>query len=266
MTERDEAGFLAAYRQEAWPRPSVAVDLAVFTVRDGRLLALLIRRAEHPFQGEWALPGGFLRVGPDATDQGEDLEEAAHRELASETGLRPRSCYLEQLYTFGRAGRDPRMRVISVAWFALVPPHRAGEVAAGGDAAEARWVPWADLGLEGRSVDELQAAALAREPGHPNGTGPAFDHAAILRVAVERLRGKLSYSPIAHELVPTEWTAGELRTVYEAIEGQPLERSNFYRRLRRLEELGHAREVGVRGGRGRPARLYTFEPEENRPA
>ncbi len=253
-----EAGFLSAYRQDAWPRPSVAVDLAIFTVRDGRLEALLIRRAEHPFQGEWALPGGFLRIGESPGDQGEDLEEAAHRELASETGLAPRTCYLEQLYTFGRAGRDPRMRVISVAWFALVPPDRADEVHAGGDAEEARWVAWPELGLEERSLEDLQAAATERSPGQPNGTGLAFDHAVILKVAVERLRGKLSYSPIAHQLVPPQWTAGELRAVYEAIEGRPLERSNFYRRLRRLEELGHAAEVGMRGGRGRPARLYSF--------
>jgi 8-oxo-dGTP diphosphatase len=262
MTSSDEAAFLAAYEQDAWPRPSVAVDLAIFTVRDGTLEVLLVKRGQHPFLGEWALPGGFVRVGADRSDQGEDVEAAAHRELASETGLPERSVYLEQLYTFGRAGRDPRMRVISVAWFALVPPHRAGGVQAGDDAADARWVPYGELNLEGRSVSELRAASASREADAPGGGGLAFDHAEILSVAVDRLRGKLSYAPIAHELVPEQWTAAELRTVYEAIEGQPLQRSNFYRRLRRLEELGHAREVGKRSGRGRPARTWTFRRSE----
>lgn len=257
MSDAREAEFLRLYRADAWPRPSVAVDLAVFTVVDGHLQVLLVQRGQHPFLGDRALPGGFVRVG-DGDRGGEDVEEAAHRELASETGLPRGTVYLEQLYTFGRAGRDPRTRVVSVAWFALVPPDRADEVSAGDDAAAAGWHHWSDLGLEDRSMDDVRAAVRSRVVGQPNGTGLAFDHAEILKVAVERLRGKLSYSPIAHELVPQEWTAAELRTVYEAIEGQPLERSNFYRRLRRLEELGHAVEVGTRRGRGRPARTWRF--------
>src|SRR5687767_7631832 len=114
----EEQRFLAAYRPEAYPRPAVTVDIVIFTIVDADLKVLLVRRNEHPFKGRWALPGGFVRVGDAREDQGEDLDEAAARELAEETGLPRGSAYLEQLGAFGKANRDPRMRVISVAYFA----------------------------------------------------------------------------------------------------------------------------------------------------
>ena len=121
----DEKAFLASYRPKDYPRPSVAVDLVIFTIIDAQLRVLLVRRSEHPFKGAWALPGGFLRVAEGTLSQGEDLEEAARRELQEETGLDPTRVYLEQLGAFGRAGRDPRMRVVSVAYVALVRPDLA---------------------------------------------------------------------------------------------------------------------------------------------
>src|SRR5262245_10128017 len=148
-----------------YPRPSVAVDLVVFTILDADLKVLLIRRGEQPFKGKWALPGGFLRVGTTPAQQGEDLDEAAARELAEETSLPKGSAYLEQLYTFGKPGRDPRGRVISVAYYALVRPTLAPLVRAGGDAADAGW----------RSVTEIGELDLA------------FDHQQILELAKARI-------------------------------------------------------------------------------
>src|SRR5579883_2460578 len=111
-TDDAEARFLARYRPEQYPRPAVTVDIVVFTIVDCDLKALLVRRAEHPFKEKWALPGGFVRVGDARKDQGEDLDDAAARELAEETGLPRGAAFLEQVHTFGKAGRDPRMRVI----------------------------------------------------------------------------------------------------------------------------------------------------------
>lgn len=230
----DDADFLTRYRAEAdrWPRPAVTVDLVVFTVRDAALHVLLVRRREPPFAGAWALPGGFVRVGDGLADQGEGLDAAAHRELAEETGLSAGDVWLEQLYTFGDAGRDPRMRVISVAWYALVRPELAP--AAGGDAAEAAW--------------------------HPAGARPplAFDHDRIVETAIARLRGKLDYSPIAFDLVPATFTVAELRAVHDAIRGEPQDPANFRRRFRRMEEDGLVAETGQRPTGKRPATLYRF--------
>lgn len=236
-----EAEFLATYKVTEYPRPSVTVDLVIFTVMDSDLKVLLIQRAGHPFRGTWALPGGFVDVGDAFKNQGEDLEAAAHRELEEETHLPAGSCFLEQLYTFGRAGRDPRTRVISVAYYALVRPTLAPLVTAGDDAADARW-----LSLE---------AEVA-------GTSPlplAFDHAEVLRTAVERIRGKIDYCPIAFDLVPPTFTVGELRSVYEAVKGTSYDPKNFHRRFRRMVEDGVILPaVGKRVTGSRPAKVYQF--------
>jgi 8-oxo-dGTP diphosphatase len=242
----EEQRFLQAYRADRYPRPSVTVDLLIFTVVDTDLKVLLIRRAAHPFQGALALPGGFVDVGDAFHDQGEDLDAAAFRELAEETGLdrsllERHRVHLEQLYTFGKAGRDPRTRVIGVAYYALVPPTLVPLVRAGDDAADAGWfsvqheIPWNDL---------------------------AFDHADILRTGVARLRGKIDYSAIAFSLVPPTFTTTELREVYEAVKGEQFDASNFRRRFKRMiddgiiEEAPGQRAPGARGGR--PASVYRF--------
>ncbi len=210
----------------AWPRPAVAVDAVVFGVLLGpspSLEVLLIRRGLAPFAGRWALPGGF--VGED-----EDLEVAARRELAEETGLS--GFYLEQLATYGRPGRDPRGHTVSVAWLALV--RRLDHVPVGGtDAREAAWFP----------VEALPPLA--------------FDHGEILAAGRERLRRRLRYSPIGFELLPPQFTLGELQALVELIDGAPADKRNF---RRKVEASGVLVDTGLhRRGPQRPARLFSFD-------
>jgi 8-oxo-dGTP diphosphatase len=205
---------------------SVTVDLVVFTIRDDALCVLLVRRGGPPHRGRWALPGGFVH-------EDEDLEAAAWRELAEETGLDELPVHLEQLATYGAPRRDPRGRVVSVAHLALA----AGlpEPAAGTDAAAARWLPVAELAGGGRL---------------------AFDHDRILADGLERARAKLEYSPLATAFCPPEFTVGELRRVYEAVWGVELDPRNFHRKV--TGTPGFLVPTGrrtTRGG-GRPALLY----------
>lgn len=212
--------------QESYPPVAVTVDLVVLTVRDGRFQVLTVRRGEEPFLGQWALPGGFLR--PD-----EDLEAAAGRELEEETSLPADRVHLEQLATYGAPGRDPRMRTVTVAYVALAPD--LPMPTAGADAADAQWRP----------VDEVLAEGRL-----------AFDHARILHDGVERARAKLEYTPLATAFCPSEFTISELRRVYEAVWGAPLDPRNFHRKVTKTE--GFVRETAettTRDG-GRPARLY----------
>ncbi len=220
-----------------YPRPAVAVDLVVLTILDADLKLLVIHRGEAPYKGSLALPGGFVRVGDGAEDPGEDLEAAAARELNEETGLPDASVFLEQLYTFGAARRDPRGRVISVAYYALVRPTLAPFVRAGGDAAEAHWA----------SVNELASEPLA------------FDHRQILDAALERIRGKLDYTNIAFELVPETFTIAELRAVHEVIQGVTYDPGNFRRRTLRMQTDGILEKAPGRRITGkRPASVYRF--------
>jgi 8-oxo-dGTP diphosphatase len=231
---------MAPYDPSAFPPFAVTVDLVVLTVRDHALCALAVRRGEPPFQGRWALPGGFVRV-----DEG--LAEAAARELAEETGLRAQQpagpgaglgAHLEQLATYGDPQRDPRMRVVSVAHLVLAPDLPAPR--AGGDARSVRWAP----------VEELLA--------HEGDGGPrlAFDHARILADGVERARSKIEYSSLAAAFCPAEFTVGELRRVYEAVWGVALDPRNFHRKV--TGTLGFLVPTGgttTRQG-GRPAQLF----------
>jgi 8-oxo-dGTP diphosphatase len=204
-----------------YPHPAVTADVVLFTIREQCLQLLLVRRGNPPFAGCWALPGGFLDID-------EDLEQCAARELAEETGVD--DLYLEQLYTFGAPGRDPRERVISVAYFALAPAERL-RPRAGDDAADTRWFPVGGL-------PEL-----------------AFDHAEIIRVARERLIAKLDYSTIAFQLLPETFTLGELQRVYEILVDAEIDKRNFRKwalALEQIEETGELR----RRGRHRPARVY----------
>lgn len=239
-TSEEEEKFLEQYRPGAFPRPSVTVDLVIFTVIDKLLHVLLVRRNEHPFKGRWALPGGFVRVTDDRREQGEDLDAAAHRELLEETGLShtaTASVFLEQVRAFGKPGRDPRMRVISVAYYALVRPTLVPMIKAGGDVSHAKWV----------EVGEIAATDLA------------FDHDEVVSAALARMRADLDRTGIAYELVPETFTIQELRTVHEAIGGAPLDPGNFRKKFLRWTEDGVIE--GARGKRptaSKPASVYRF--------
>jgi ADP-ribose pyrophosphatase YjhB (NUDIX family) len=205
----------------------LATDLVILTVRDGRLQVLLIRRGIPPYRGRWALPGGFVR--PD-----EDLEATARRELAEETGLSSDRIHLEQVATYGAPDRDPRGRVVSVAYLALVPDLPAP--VAGSDAASASWV---------------EVVEVLDDPGRL-----AFDHHRILADGVERARAKLEYSPLAAAFCPPEFTISELRGVYEAVWGTPLDPRNFHRKVTKTP--GFVEPIGATTARdgGRPAQLF----------
>ncbi len=207
--------------QYEYPHPAVTVDITIFTIRDNQLKLLLIRRALDPYRGRWALPGGFINMD-------EDLESAARRELAEETGLS--GIYLEQLYTYSKPDRDPRERVITVAYYALIPSDKLRLYAA----TDAEAVGW--FGLE-----ELPKLA--------------FDHAEIVTTAHERLVAKLDYSTLGFQFLADEFTLMELQRVYEIILQEELDKRNFRKwalALDQIEETGEQR----RDGPHRPAKLY----------
>jgi 8-oxo-dGTP diphosphatase len=207
---------------------SVTVDLVVLTIRDGTLCALLIRRGIPPYRGRWALPGGF--VLPD-----EDLDAAAERELREETSL-PLAGHLEQLASYGTPRRDPRGRVVTIAYLALLPDLPAPT--AGSDASGAAWRP----------VDQIGPAGLA------------FDHGRILADGVERARAKLEYTPLATAFCPPEFTVADLRTVYETVWAAPLDPRNFHRKVTTTEGFLIPTGRTTAGERGRPAQLYRRGP------
>ncbi len=231
----DEREFLAAYRPSDYPRPSVATDIVVFTIVDGELSVLLVQRDEPPFKGAWALPGGFVRVG-EGKDQGEDLDAAAVRELAEETGLSSvHRVFLAQLGAFGRPGRDPRMRVISIAYYALVPPDLVPLVRAGGDAGGVEWF----------ALERMKKLALA------------FDHEDIIAAARTRIVRDLWDTTIAFSLVPRAFSIPELRHVHAVVTGEAVDPGNFRRRFQRMLEDGVVEEApGIRITASRPAKLY----------
>jgi 8-oxo-dGTP diphosphatase len=214
------------YDKHAYEPFAVTVDLAVLTLRAGTLHVLLVERGQEPYAGRWALPGGFVR--PD-----ESAESAARRELAEETGLADVSgLHLEQLRTYSDPDRDPRMRVVSVVFTALLP--NAPEAHGGSDAAQARWTPY-------------------------DRAGPlAFDHDRILADARERVGAQLEHTGIATAFCPAEFTLGELQQVYEAVWGTVLDKPNFRRKV--LASPGFVEPVPgaarLTGGRGKPAALY----------
>jgi 8-oxo-dGTP diphosphatase len=210
-----------------YPRAALTVDGVVFGFGAGELKVLLIQRALEPFKGKWALPGGFVHVD-------ETLDDAARRELFEETGLE--DIYLEQLYTFGAVKRDPRERVVSVAYYALVKlsDHKAK---AATDAAEAKWFP----------VSQLPKLA--------------FDHADIVAVALARLQGKVRYQPIGFELLPPKFTLSDLQHLYEAILGAELDKRNFRKKVLGFGLLVALNESQV-GGRHRPAQLFRFDADK----
>jgi 8-oxo-dGTP diphosphatase len=222
----------AAYDASQYERPSVTVDVVIFTILDGQLKVLLVKRKNWPYAGMWAIPGGFVGI-----DEG--LEKAAYRELREETSVSGEDVYLEQLFTFGDPSRDPRTRVITVAYFALVGADKLhlpdGGLRAASDAADVGWF-----------------SAYDPPP-------LAFDHAQILKYAITRLRYKLEYTAVGFQLLPERFTLRELQEAYETVLSEKLDKGNFRSKLRKsgaVEPTDGYQETG-----GRPARLYRFRDD-----
>ncbi|WP_366290470.1 NUDIX domain-containing protein [Paenibacillus sp. AN1007] len=289
MSHISEEEFLKTYDAGEFERPSVTVDMLVFTIRSGeqenyRKLAqpelglLLIRRGGHPFLGQWALPGGFVSMQ-------ESLEEAARRELQTETGLD--DIYLEQLYTWGDVDRDPRTRVISCSYMSLVDSSEL-QLQAGDDASEASWFRVEQRLIEekrhiherGRvterrlqliltheteqlsavveTMDQVEGRVRSSSIRLLDAQGIAFDHARIIHYALERLRSKIEYTDIAFNLMPEKFTLTALQKVYEIISGKKLLAAAFRRKMADwvLETGEYTSSAGHR-----PSRLYRLNPE-----
>lgn len=248
-----------------YPRPSVTVDGVVFGYdendQEDPLQLLLIRRNGAPFIGRWALPGGFVEVS-DHGGQGEDLDVAARREIQEETQLAV--SHLEQLYTFGTPQRDPRGRVISVAYLALVRKCEYSPIG-GSDASEAKWVgvkrlfhPQAFKGIEEQRKEYL--GLWVEKEGQGLQPQFAFDHERVIRMALDRLRGKIVYSPVGLNLMPPKFTLAELRGLYESILGGKIDASNFSKRILATDILVALDER--ESGGGRPATVFRFDEEK----
>jgi len=225
---------------DRFPHPHLAVDVALLTLHERALHALLLRRAAAPFQGALALPGGFVQVH-------ETLPAAAARVLADKCGLA--DAFLEQLFTFGEVRRDPRGRVVSVAHYALVPAARLLAVLGDGQqrVLGRLEVPWS--GIAGGAVQVVDAQGKAQRL--------AFDHAEILGTTVQRLRGKIDYAPVGFELLPPQFTLLDLLLVHQAVQGRELNKDSFRRRMLAtglLAATGRLRSDGA----WRPAALYRF--------
>ena len=214
------------YDPSRFERPSVTVDVVIFSLLNDKLHLLLVKRKFSPFAGMWAIPGGFVYIT-------ESLEGAAGRKLKEETGVN--EVYMEQLYTFGDPGRDPRMRVITVAYFALIPADMT-EHRPGGETTETAWVP----------ISKLPSLA--------------FDHREIVDYALVRLRYKLEYTMVGFRLLPDTFTLSRLQQAYEIILGEALDKRNFRRKILSadiLEETGEKKH----DGEGRPAKLYRYKDD-----
>lgn len=244
-----EQDFLSGYQPSGFPPFAVTVDLAVFTIRHGLLAVLLVQRGAHPYQGYWALPGGFVHAD-------ESAGQAARRELAEEAGSDTFTGYLEQLRTYSAPDRDPRMRVVSVAYVAMAPG--LPDPQPGGDAAAARWWPVEDLGP--LNAPDAGLAAPDAGPGASDAPPLAFDHAGILADALDRIRSKLEYTTLATSFIDEPFTLADLRRVYAAVWGQAPDLGNFRRKVLGTEgfvveaERSAAAAAGTSGGR--PPLLY----------
>ncbi len=283
--EKNQAGlteteFLKQYDVNLYEKPSVTVDMLIFTVMneveenyrklpEKSLKILLVKRGDHPGLGKWALPGGFVGIK-------ESLDEAVERKLKAETNIE--QIYMEQLYTWGEVGRDPRTRVISCAYMALVDSNSL-MIKAGEDALEARWF---DLKYQVKQVaaeiqvnlkltageEELNAVIRLSEKHHQKilqakrelleADGIAFDHALMIEYALERLRNKIEYTDIAFNLMPELFTLSELQQVYEVILNKPLLAAAF---RRKVAELVVETEQFTKDAGHRPSKLYKFNPK-----
>ncbi len=223
MTQSQPSATAQTESIESYARPAVTVDVLLFTIREEKLQLALIKRGIEPFKSRWAIPGGFVRMD-------EELEEAARREIEEETGVR--DVFLEQLYTFGEPNRDPRTRVITIVYFALVPGEHL-TLRADTDASDASWF----------SVDELPALA--------------FDHNEIVEVGIERLKAKIEYSNVAYGLLPARFRLSELQRVYEIILGRALDKRNFRKRVLALGLVEATDKYS--SGAHRPAQLFRWK-------
>lgn len=209
--------------QAPLPKLNITVDVTIFTVHDGQLQIVLIKRTNEPFKGQWALPGGYLQ-------EGETSAESAERVLRQKAGVS--GVYVEQLYTFDSPSRDARGRVVTIAYFALVPVGK--------------------LAFSGSDVQEPTLFSVAKLPLL------AFDHSDIIRYAVQRLQAKLEYTNAVHSLLPRSFTLSELQSAYEAILDRPLDKRNFQKKFLSLDLITLTDEMKT-GGKHRPARLYRFK-------
>lgn len=257
---QSEQQYLLNYDPSRFEHPSVTVDILIFTVSERKLHLLLIRRNGHPFLGKWAIPGGFLRMD-------ESADEAAARRIREEAGVE--NVHLEQLYTFSAVDRDPRTRVLSIAYLAAVPSGRL-QFRAGTGAGEVSLFTVSGIteeSVSGNPEDTLPDDAGRLVLTDPDGnmiTGDdlSFDHEKIIRTAVQRMRGKLNYTDLAFGFLedPSAFSLAELRLVHEAILDRPLDVGNFRRTIKReYEASGRITEKGLeKGAVGRPAMLYSY--------
>lgn len=239
----NEQEFLDRYDPAGFERPSVTVDVALISVHDGKINTLLVQRDEHPNVGKWALPGTFVGME-------ENLEDSAFRVLRDKVSeeVFKREIYLEQLYTFGETARDPRTRVITVAYYALVDQARFDEAVAEGNAVIAQL----DIGWEGETGGPVETVDIGGNPMEL-----AFDHGSILGMAVKRMRGKLNYTPIGFQLLPEAFTLRQLQDIHETILGRPLNKDSFRRRMLATEMLEATGKL-EKNTAYRPAELYRF--------
>lgn len=283
-----EEQFLARYDAGKYERPSVTVDMLVFTVTNEEkenyrklpekvLKILMVKRGDHPCMGYWALPGGFVNID-------ESLDQAALRELKEETNIE--NIYMEQLYTWGDVGRDPRTRVIGCSYMCLIDSGKL-DIRAGDDADDVRWFSLSTKLIEQKKTitekgyitqdwvrlilksGEEELAATIRVDKKVEGNvvkttreivesgNIAFDHAKIIEYAIERLRNKIEYTDIAFSLMPERFTLTELQQVYEVILGKELLKANFRRKISGMviETNEYTRDAGHR-----PSKLYKYNP------
>lgn len=247
----EEQQYLDSYDASVFDRPSVTVDVVILTLREGHLEALLVKRKEHPFLNYWSLPGGFVQMN-------ESLDEAAARVLRQKAGLdgvvgagrEPLSyhpVYLEQLYTFGSPERDPRMRIISVAYYALVEVSHIREI-------------HDETALFKLRIPEGEGGVEIFDNKHKK-YSLAFDHAEILGVAIKRIRGKLGYTPIGFELLPRRFTLRQLQEVHETILQKKLNKDSFRRKMLASGMLEATGEL-EQGRDFRPAELYRLRRDK----
>lgn len=288
-----EDEFIEQYKKtekDKYEKPSIATDMVIFTIQEGipdnprrkadmNLKVLLIKRGSHPFKGDWALAGGFMEID-------EDLDTTVQRELQEETGVD--NVYAEQLYTWSRVDRDPRMRILSASYLALVDNEKLAPLKAGDDAEDAKWFTIKDTVIannvetKGSVVEWTQVIKIELESGDIiltaevekitltektnrkvetkvlNSNGIAFDHVEIILYSLERLRGKVSYSNIAFNLVTDKFTLPDLQQVYEVILGRSIAKAHFRRKIEPMVvETGEE----VTTGSYRPSKLYEYNME-----
>lgn len=261
---RTEEQFLAEYDIARYEQPSVTVDNVIFTVDDNDLRVLLVKRGGHPFLGRWALPGGFMAID-------EDTRAAVIREVAEECNVEvgDGTGYFEQLATFSAVNRDPRGRILSVAYMTLLPQGQTTSMHSGDDADDASWFSVSGIGtgivrLTQVLDEDDEAEPVQLSIGDADATDEerlAFDHEDIVRLAIDRLSAKVTYSCLAFALLADgkPFTLTDFRHVYEAVTGRRYDMGNFQRMFRKtFKDKGLVEAIGTTDTKGRPATTYSF--------